>query len=732
MADESVHNQVGGTVVGNVVQAHTIGTVSFHGPDAGAFEVDSYLRAVLGASEQQPVVSRTGLSASPILLGDVYAEQALRLTASGRPGNWHDVITAHRDLVIIGSPGGGKSSLLRRIAYTLADNQLHGDSSDSVPVPVHARSFRAGLPMAEAIKAGVVDELGHFLLTDLPKDLFAKAAPGNRPWLVLVDGLDEVPEIAAQRTALQAIARGALHPFLRFAVATRPLQPNDFAVTGDRFASCELLPFDMATLQRFAHRWLARHDSPNPVELAERLLDHVRRTEIQDWAVQPLAATMLCELLARNPDRQLPDRRSDLYEQYVRKLFTGRDFTNAERKFSRDAVELLGEVAATRQFSEPESSVLTIATDLVRGTALESAADDPDVRARELHDALCSTGFVVSADSGVEFTHATLEEYFAARQVANQLANLSDHDQKRVITEVVNAFCAEHSPEEFYGLSQLPVFLVDIWDARGNDPDALLAYLVRWWPDYSWLLVQRLWKAEAAIGPQAVAALATATADAWLEPDEQGAAAETLLGLGHPEGLSRLLEMAADADVPDSDRITALRTASHSSSAAAAAASFLVRRHDFPSWEFPPSAIDAHDALLDAADDALADGLKLIAYSTGLTEGTRLHAAAAAIDLGDESMYQFVVQDGPRGLTKVASEEIDNGTGEVFSLLWRMVSDPHLVPEHRFAAAEELSLLSDDSNAAFVTLASDPGLDEHHRRRAAAALDDDMLPHNAN
>jgi hypothetical protein len=460
VTNESVHNQLGGPVMGNVVQAHTIGTVIFSGAEADAFDVDRFLRAVLCASEGQSGSSRAGLSARPTSLSEVYAEQALRQTTPGRTANWCDVLTAHRDLVIVGSPGGGKSSLLRRIAYTLADRQLHGDSPDCIPVWVRAHSFRAGLPVAEAIRAGVVAELGHLLLTDLPKDLFAKAAPGDRPWLVLVDGLDEVPEIAAQHTALQAIAEGALHPFLRFVIATRPLQSNDLAAIGDRFARYQLLPFDMVTLRRFACRWLTHHDSPSAAELAERLIDHVRRTEIQDWAVQPLAATMLCELLVSDPDRQLPVRRSELYERYVRKLFTNRRLANDERKLNRDIVALLGQVAATRQFSEPEAPVLAIATDLARGTTFESSADDLDIRARELHDLLCSSGFVVSTVTGVEFTHATLEEYFAAWDVANQLKRLSDHDQKRVITNVVNAFCEQHSPEEFYGLSQLPVFLL--------------------------------------------------------------------------------------------------------------------------------------------------------------------------------------------------------------------------------------------------------------------------------
>ncbi|MEU5852666.1 hypothetical protein [Saccharopolyspora shandongensis] len=217
------------------------------------------------------------------------------------------------------------------------------------------------------------------------------------------------------------------------------------------------------------------------------------------------------------------------------------------------------------------------------------------------------------------------------------------------------------------------MFLIDIREARGKDTDVLLAHLVRRWPDHASLLVRRLWKAGMPIGPQATTTLATVTDDADLELDEQWTAVMTLLDLGHPEGIARLLGMAADMDLPDSDRIRALRTASRLSPAAAAAANFLVRRHDFPDWDFLTSTIDANDALLDIAGFAVLDGLALVTRSRRLTDGTRLHAAAAA-PIKDQSMYRLVAQDRFHDLGEAIGDEINNGTSEVSSLLWFMVT----------------------------------------------------------
>jgi len=196
-----------------------------------------------------------------------------------------------------------------------------------------------------------------------------------------------------------------------------------------------------------------------------------------------------------------------------------------------------------------------------------------------------------------------------------------------------------------------------------------------------------------------------------------------LLDLGHPEGIARLLEMAVDVDLPDASRIAAIKTARNSSPAAAAAVSFLVKRHDFPDWEFPYSAIDA---IPDVVDDTILEGLALIIQNRNLTDGARLHAAAlAAMSEGEPAYRQLLKQWSSADLTALLGEEAAHGIAEAWSVLWRMVTDPDLAPDRRFNAADELATLDDDSGvSALRILADDPDLDARYRRRAAAALAD--------
>jgi hypothetical protein len=402
---------------------------------------------------------------------------------------------------------------------------------------------------------------------------------------------------------------------------------------------------------------------------------------------------MLCELLTNNPEQQLPEHISELYSQYVHKLFTGRIHTNAERKTSRDIIKLFEKIAAERQFRDPELPILAAMTSCVQGTLLESESADPDIRDRDLYDRLCRTGLVVSAIGGVEFAHATLEEYFAARHVVYRLTNLSNANQQHTVNQIVNAFSAHHRASEFFGISQLPVFLIDMWATMGNDTDSLLTHLVRSSPEDSWLLVRRLWKAGMAIGSKSTAELATVTDATVMDSDDQRGMAITLRSLGHPEGIARLLGMAVDMDLPDAVRITTIKDASGSSVAAAAAVSFLVMRHDFPDWEFPYSAMDAIDATPEVADDAILEGLMLIIQNKHIAEGARLHAAAIAFMNEGESIYRRLLNEWfPTSLTTLLAEEVVRGTTEAWSVLWRMVTDADLAPDRRFDAADELVL----------------------------------------
>lgn len=116
--------------------------------------------------------------------------------------------------------------------------------------------------------------------------------------------MDEIQDIDGRETALQAILEGAAHPDWRFVVTSRPLPTGDIEAACTVFTACELQPFDDKGLFTFAERWFARRpELPNAPELAKRLQRHVQDKDLRRLAHTPLAAAMLCVLLAEAPEQ---------------------------------------------------------------------------------------------------------------------------------------------------------------------------------------------------------------------------------------------------------------------------------------------------------------------------------------------------------------------------------------------------------------------------------------------
>jgi WD40 repeat protein len=171
-------------------------------------------------------------------------------------------------LVVIGQPGAGKSAVIARVALDL-------ESSGVGPgLAFHCRSATlAGFITAVAELTGVADVDSDTLLDALQE------ISRDRPWLIVVDALDEAQSEHDRRQIAATLRDLATLPTFRVAVATRPL-----AVGDNRFVGGELLPtlgvaaptnvnlvdldtdrfFEPAGLEEFAAALLVQQDAANP------------------------------------------------------------------------------------------------------------------------------------------------------------------------------------------------------------------------------------------------------------------------------------------------------------------------------------------------------------------------------------------------------------------------------------------------------------------------------------
>lgn len=254
-------------------------------------------------------------------------------------------VLENRQLILLGEPGGGKSTFVNFLAHCLSANALEPekgwlshlndwpqDESHSLPLIVILRDFVRShaekLPakaepqhLMNFIKARLEAQNLGFALPLLEKALDEGQA------IVLLDGLDEVPT-QAQRV----FVRDAVHAFInrypksRFLVTCRVLSYQPPA-TGkadlrlNELPTFEIAPFDIEKIDRFVTAWYAELGRLGSVPgedvpvLTTRLREAVRRPDLQRLAPNPLLLTVMS--LVHTHRGRLPDARALLYEETI-------------------------------------------------------------------------------------------------------------------------------------------------------------------------------------------------------------------------------------------------------------------------------------------------------------------------------------------------------------------------------------------------------------------------------
>ncbi|MCP4543643.1 MAG: SUMF1/EgtB/PvdO family nonheme iron enzyme [Chloroflexi bacterium] len=251
----------------------------------------------------------------------------------------------NRRLVLLGNPGGGKSTFVRQIAAWLAAIQLEqrdavsGFEPGLVPVMVILRELGvrlakldlAGLPQPEqerrlvqAIRQHWQDELSACRSDDWATGLEDALTQGNV--LLIFDGLDEVAEAwrGRVRQAVQALLR-AYPDILRVIVASRIRSYTGDAVLPG-FAQHTLAPFDREQIGQFVAGWynaqipLGRMNETRAKENTRDLQQAALSADLRELSSNPMLLTTMAIIHQREVG--LPRERVRLYSLAVQVLLS--------------------------------------------------------------------------------------------------------------------------------------------------------------------------------------------------------------------------------------------------------------------------------------------------------------------------------------------------------------------------------------------------------------------------
>jgi len=199
-----------------------------------------------------------------------------------------------------------------------------------VPLSAYANALAEGdVRLDDFIAAYFYDTVGDNLpIADVLDEAFKRGTA-----MVLLDGLDEVKDPSLRHVVEHVANFYTLHRRTgnKFVLTSRIVGYRAVRPMAEGLHECTLIDFDDAEIETFVSRWTvaverqAQGESAVAQADAERerreLLDAIRRNPgVRRLAANPLLLTILA--LMKRQGITLPERRVELYEQYVRTLLS--------------------------------------------------------------------------------------------------------------------------------------------------------------------------------------------------------------------------------------------------------------------------------------------------------------------------------------------------------------------------------------------------------------------------
>ena len=345
-------------------------------------------------------------------------------TDSGSPAlvTEDDLLALHRNFAVLGDPGAGKTTTLKRLADRLLSTAPSNDDDIwAYPVVVAFRDH----DWSKATLARILAESFGFNL-DVPPEWMGKNAwkaeriiaqfLDTGPAVLLLDGLDEVP-IASRADLEKQIVNLADH--LKTAKVIVSCRSGDYGHL-EGFTLAEISPLTQGEIRKIAENWLGD---------ASGFFRQLRNNPAADIADRPLFLAQLL-ILYQNGGGEIPDQPSALYRQVIRLMLQDWDEQRGIARHSRYAglhVEEKLEFLSALSFELTiESRTARFGTELLERIYTEIAPQFglPQKEASQVaRDIETHTGLIVERGSDFEFSHLSLQEYLCAYHIVRQPLN---------------------------------------------------------------------------------------------------------------------------------------------------------------------------------------------------------------------------------------------------------------------------------------------------------------------
>ena len=351
-----------------------------------------------------------------------------------------EAVEEFQKLMVLGKPGAGKTTFMKYLAMSCLRGRFH---VELVPIFVTLKTYteKRGQPSLENY---ILTKFQKFKVSaDTMKRLLKEGGA-----LILLDGLDEVKKKDDHRVKYE------IDQF------TKNWQKNRFVITCriaareylfEDFTEVEVADFGDHQIEASVNNWFGEEDESKAELMLEKLKNDKSLIEL---AKNPLLLMLLCLVFAER--NNFPPKRSELYKEGLEVLMKKWD---AKRNIEREIIykhlspqnkeDMLGQIAFNtfvnnEYFFQKENlqrQIKDYICNLPEASANPAALrldSEAVLKAIEHHH-----GLLVERARGIySFSHLTIHEYLAARQIAYSQFNenqqlLVDHITDKRWREVI-------------------------------------------------------------------------------------------------------------------------------------------------------------------------------------------------------------------------------------------------------------------------------------------------------
>jgi NACHT domain len=335
--------------------------------------------------------------------------------------NGLEIINQEQLLMVLGSPGAGKSTFLRRIGLeSLKDNsQLLQDCR--IPVSIELKQLNHAIVN---INNSIVNE---FKISEFPEaQVFVLLALQQGKLRVMLDGLDEVPNNKLTEVVNEIKNFVKQYPRNQYIFSCRTAA---YRREFPNFTNVIMAEFEDNQIREFINNWF-QSLSDRQANTAERCWNALQQSEqkgAKELSHTPLLLTFLCLVYDRS--QVFPSNRSVLYRKALRILI---EEWAAEKRISMDSIYqglstelermLLSEIAANgfenSQISFSHHELIEKIQAFLSGNL--NASNQLDSEAI-LNAVVVQQGILVErASDAYFFSHLTFQEYLTAQYIVDQ------------------------------------------------------------------------------------------------------------------------------------------------------------------------------------------------------------------------------------------------------------------------------------------------------------------------